>query len=222
MISLGPTSDIIVAALLAMGQLITPVPDANVAEAVKAAQERNSCSAFKEQKAEYDGNNCESLKDNKRKYKAKCQGLENDMNLNEVQCATDGDVAKVLQFKPKPVTEYLKLNNRELVEELHTICYALQDRVFLENDEWMRGMTANRDDLAGKLVILQNDGTDNMMAKILQEAAEGNFQAQAAYNTVSALCHWKVNRDAAAENIFGVNDGVAIDPHRRGTGLRVL
>lgn len=201
MISLGPTSDIIVAGMLAVSQLITPVPDGAAKKAEQAVLARNSCAAFDIHKQASKNKNCEALKDNRRKYKEDCQSLENDMGVEEVQCATDRSIPKTLNFRPRRMEEYMRLSNQELVQELHIICDALQDRIFLEQDQWMNGVTANRDDLSSKLVILQKPELQNVFSAILQEASDGTFDSGVAYKVITALCHWKVNRTAVAEQI---------------------
>ncbi len=198
----GATSDIIVAAMLAIGQLITPVPDAGIKAGEQAAIERQSCAAFNAAKSSYKAKSCEDLKENdRRKFKKECQTLETNMNLNEVQCASDPEIPKVLRFKPRPLAEYMNMSNADLVEELHTICYAAQDRIFLDAEQWMSGVTANRDDLGSKLSILQNPAMDTMFQNILQEASEGNFKAGDAFNTIAALCHWSIDRKEVARKI---------------------
>lgn len=201
MLSLGSTSDIVVATLLALGQLIEPVDPAAIEGAVKAAQERNACAAHQNLTAEYEKKRCERLKSNRAKYKQVCQSLELEMNEAEMHCATDRDIPEILNFRPRPLAEYLKMPNAELVPELHRICSALQDRVFLEREEWRRGVTANRDDLGSKLVVLLQPELQEFVGKVLKEAADGELVTADVYKVVTALCHWKVDRRAVAEQV---------------------
>lgn len=201
MMSLGSTADIVVAALLALGQLIEPIDPSAIDAAVKAVAERNACPQYEELKGQYAQKRCERLKDNRAKYKQVCQSLENEMNTAEMHCATDGDVAAVLRFQPKPLATYLQMSNAELVPELNHICSALQDRIFLEREQWMRGETANRDDLGSKLVVLLQPELQEFVGKVLKEAADGELVTSDVYKVVTALCHWKVDRKAVAAQV---------------------
>lgn len=201
MMSLGSTSDIVVAALLALGQLIEPVDPSAIAAAVQAAQARDACPKSAELKSQYAQKRCERLKENRAKYKQVCQSLENEMNTAEMHCATDAGVGDILNFRPRPLAEYLRMSNAELVPELHRICSALQDRVFLERDQWARGETANRDDLGSKLVVLLQPELQEFVGKVLKEAADGELVTADVYKVVTALCHWKVDRQAVAAQV---------------------
>ena len=84
MISLGPTSDIVVAGLLAISQLITPVPDSAIKKVEAELQTRHSCQDFKTAIDDYAQNKCETLKDDRKKYKEECQDLEYKLDKFEV------------------------------------------------------------------------------------------------------------------------------------------
>jgi penicillin-binding protein 1A len=191
----------IVAAFLALGQLIAPVPEAAVDQAIAKVQARQSCVSLAKGRSEFETRNCESLRPNRREFKKQCQSVENEMNANEVQCTTDSEVAKVLRYRPRRLEEYMTLSNDKLVEELHIICGALQDRIFLEPSEWMSGQTANRDDLSSKLVVLQKNDLQQLLSKVLKEANDGELQAADAYKTLMFICHWKVDRKEVARQI---------------------
>jgi penicillin-binding protein 1A len=201
MINLGPTSDIIVAGLLAVSQLILPVPEAAIGNAERLVIERNSCATLQTKSAEFKSKKCEEIRSNRRKFRDECQNTENEIATAEVQCTTDQSVSRTLRFRPKTLTEYMRLSNADLVQELNVICNSLQDRVFLEPEEWMSGMTANRDDLSSKLVMLQNPELQKVFESILQEANEGKFESGVANNVITALCHWKVDRAKVAAEI---------------------
>lgn len=201
MISSGVTSDIIVAAFLALSQLIDPVPEGVIVQAEQKIKERNSCQAFEQQKTAFASKKCEELRKNRREFRGQCQSLENEMNQSEVQCSTDPSLSQVLRFRPRKIEEYLKLSNQELVSELFVICSALQDRIFLEPEEWMKGVTANRDGLSSKLVVLQKPELQDMISKIVKEASDGDFRANVARDVITALCHWKADRKAVAEQV---------------------
>jgi membrane carboxypeptidase/penicillin-binding protein len=201
MINLGPTSDIIVAGLLAVSQLIVPVPEQAAREAAQKVAARNSCALLQTKKNEFNGKKCEEMRANRRQFRDECQNTESEISTLETQCVTDATVGRTLNFKPKPLTEYFKYTNAQLVDELNVICNSLQDRVFLEPEQWMAGETSNRDDLSSKLVMLQNPELQKVFSSILVEAAEGKFEAGAASNVITALCHWKVDRAKVAAEI---------------------
>src|SRR3569623_928657 len=107
----GPTSDMIVAALLAIGQMITPVPEAGVQNGEKIVAARNSCKVFSESKAAYSGKSCEAMRSaDRRRYKEECQGLETQVKRAEVQCASDPEVSQILRFRPHRLSEYPSLS----------------------------------------------------------------------------------------------------------------
>jgi penicillin-binding protein 1A len=199
--NLGSTSDIVVSFLLALSQLIEPVPESAFKTAEAKIKERNACAQFQTHDAEYRQKRCERLKENRNKYKQECQQLENDRNLNEMYCATDPEVLALLHFRPKPLQTYMQMPNAQLVPELNRICLALQDRAFLEREQWTAGETSNRDDLGTKLVILLQPELQSFVSKVLKEAADGELITGDVYKVVTALCHWKVDRKALAERV---------------------
>lgn len=201
MISLGPAADLVVAALIAVGQLIEPVPEAAVFAAEQKIQERASCSQFQEKKKAYATERCERLKSNRARYRETCQGLENEMNTLESQCATDPTISKILRFRPQPIETVISMNNARLVEELNLICNAVQDRVFLEREQWLAGEVANRDDFAGKLVVLQQPELKTFIGTVIQEAQNPDFKLDDIFKVMMALCHWKVDRKAIAQTV---------------------
>ncbi len=201
MISLGPTSDIVVAGLLAISQLITPVPESAIKKVEAELQTRHTCQDFKTASDDYAQKKCETLKEDRRKYKEECQDIENKRDKSEVQCATEPSLLTDLHFKPRSIAEYMTMSNAQLVEELHTICDVVQDRIFLEPEQWSSGVTADRNDLSSKIVILKNPELQKTFSAILQEAADGTFDTVTASKVVTALCHWKIDRKAVAEQV---------------------
>lgn len=211
MVTYGVTSDIIVAAMLALGQLITPVPEASVQSAEKAALERNSCETFKTSKATWNEKECEDLRDSSpRKFKKECESLEITMNQSEVQCTVDPEISRVLRFRPRPLAEYMNFSNEQLLEELHTICFAAQDRVYLDRTQWMNGETADRDKIGGALYTLQTGTMDVIFKSKIVEAnpadpqnskPEDYFNSAHAFETIAAICHWASDRKAKAQEV---------------------
>lgn len=170
MVVLGTTSDIIVAGMLALSQLIVPVPEQGVQKAEAAAQERNACDKSHE-------------------------------DFSEAACFSDRILPQVVRYQPKPLDQLLKLSNQELAQELNLICYALQDRVFLDQEAWMNGQTSNRADLSNQLALLKKDGLQAVFEGLVKEAATGEFSVATASTVLTSLCHWKVNIQTAAERI---------------------
>lgn len=182
MVVLGTTSDIIVAGMLALSQLITPVPEAGVKKALAAAAERDACAKT---------------------------GAE----LNEAQCFSDRILPEVVGYHPKSLEQLLQLSNQDLVKELNLICYAAADRIFLKPTEWMDGQTVDRGDFSNQIGLLKKGELQEKLNKKVQEAADGRFKlfeldpqtgkstGHDATTVITSLCHWKVNRQAAAERI---------------------
>ncbi len=194
MTTFGPTSDIIVAGLLAISQLIVPVPEQAAREAIKKVAEQKSCEVLQTKRQEFETKDCEALRSNRRKFRDECQKTEAEIKTLEPNCVSDATVADTLLYKPKPLSELFKLTNAQLVNELHLICHALQDRIFLTPEQWMSGATVNRDDLASQLALLTDPKTQNFFNTILVEASERKFDAFAASQVITSLCHWDVDR----------------------------
>lgn len=196
---IGTTGDIIVAALIAVSQLITPVPPEGIEQGEARINASEACKKFDEQKAEYEKLNCEQLKSNRRAYKDDCQPIQDDMEEAEGECSQVKSGLKVLHFKARSIAEYMSLSNEQLLEELNTICFAAQDRVYLKTEEWQTGMLAKRTEIATNLAALKVGGIQTIAEEILKEAADKQFNVSDAYEVLKDICYWKNDRKEIAK-----------------------
>lgn len=203
---IGSTGEIIVALLLALGQLIEPVQvqsdKATPAQLSGAAVESTACRDIVKVQSEFDSKGCESMRENRRKFKAECSDLEMKLTSLAADCRPQLTDTSFLNFIPKTLTEVMAIqDNKTLITELRNICFAAQDRTFLERSQWQSGQTSDRNQLADQLFILTTPALKDNLKLILHEAAIGEFDLQEAYRVLMGLCHHKVSIEQLAGTI---------------------
>jgi membrane carboxypeptidase/penicillin-binding protein len=187
---IGATGQIIISALLAIGQLIAPVPSEGVRKGEEIIRQSQACQNYNQKRSEYESANCSSLKDNRREYKKTCQSLENSIRETRGECSIIKTGLKVLRFKPRRLDEYMSMPNEKLVEELNTICFAAQDRIFLKPEEWQAGKLADRADFASMFAGLKAEGLQTMVENLVKEGKDGQFNVLEAYDILTDICYW--------------------------------
>jgi penicillin-binding protein 1A len=206
MTPMGLTSDYIVAALLAVSQLVTPVSESGIKAGEAAIIERKSCEKFAEASPSLN----ESCKDKDQ--------IDSDICIEyrnlESACATDKVGSQTLRFVPKPLSAYFQMTNADLLPELNSICNAVHTRIGLDAEEWQKGEIADLGDLARKLtgIAALQPALDEKLVEAQdpeswKTPAEKEkrplplpfFNARDATRALTAICHWGVNRQTIAE-----------------------
>lgn len=205
MYQLGTTGDFLLSALLAISQLIEPLPVDRAQELAKERTQAPICQQLEEQKALLEAENCSTLRDaprrspEGRRYREVCEPAEQMVgNLTQL-CLSQSVDADVLTYRPKPFDQILQLSSNELLKELRLICFAVQDRAFLAREDWQNGLTSPRTQIRSLIPLITNPLFIENFARNIFEVREGLFDIGIAADFVSVLCDPEISIGALGQ-----------------------
>ena len=182
MVALGTTSDIIVAGMLALSQLITPVPEEGVKKALAAAAERNAC-----EKTGSDLNEAQCF---------------SDRILRDVVGYHPKPIDQLLHLSNEELVRELNLicyavADRVFLKPQEWMDGATMNRADFSNQIGLLKQGGLQEKINQKVL----EASDGRFKLFDPDPQTGKSTGHDATTVVTSLCHWKVNPKTAAERI---------------------